>query len=293
MASRHLSRSAVLQALFECDLKETLTTEKAHEALTRDLSASSGKDADQTFAEKLLTGILEKREEIDAIIIKAAPQWPLEKIAPIDRNILRIGLFELLFGDRKATPPKVALNEAIELAKSYGGDSSGKFINGVLGAVYRDIGSPGKEDAPKETTPIAHENLGGVLLASNTDNIVHVALVHDAFGKWTLPKARCQASELSDSAAKRAMQEELGVQGSVEMPLGEHEYIAHEPGVGKVQRIVGYFFARIATPLPLSCKVCEGITDARWFREDELADLDMYDDLMHIIEAGLKVAKTL
>lgn len=73
-------------------------------------------------------------------MVKAAPEWPLDKIAPVDRNVLRIGLYELLFGDKSAVPPKVAVNEAIELAKSFGGETSGKFVNGVLGTVYRDIG---------------------------------------------------------------------------------------------------------------------------------------------------------
>lgn len=292
MASRHLSRSAVLQALFECDIKDSLSPDNARAALLRDLADAFGKDADRGFAESLLAGILEKKEELDAIIVKAAPQWPIEKVAPIDRNVLRIGLYELLFSDRKEVPPKVALNEAIELAKSYGGDSSGKFINGVLGTVYRDIGNPGKEDASKGSTPIPHENLGGVFLSAVKDGVVYVALVHDAFGKWTLPKARCKEGELSDSAAIRAMREELGVFGTVEIPLGEHEYTAHEPEAGRVQRTVGYFFASAKTLSKLECKVCEGITEARWFKEEDIPELNMYSDLMHIIEAGIKTARS-
>lgn len=259
--------------------------------LARDLGDASGKDADHAFAKNLITGILGKKDELDAIISKAAPQWPLERIAPIDRNVLRIGLYELLFGNREEVPPKVALNEAIELAKAYGGDSSGKFINGVLGAVYRDIGSPGKDDAPKEVTPIPHENLGGVFLGTLNDGAVHVALVHDAFGKWTLPKARCMAGELSDAAARRAMTEELGVSGTIRMPLGEHEYTAHEPDIGRIQRTVGYFFAHTTTLSKLECKICEGITEARWFAEHELGGLDMYSDLSPIIEAGIKAVR--
>ena len=292
MASRHLSRSAVLQALFECDTKGTLSSKNARDALARDLKDPLGAEADTAFAEALLSSILEKKEEIDAVMVKAAPQWPLDKISPIDRNILRIGLFELLFGDRATVPPKVALNEAIELAKSYGGDSSGKFINGVLGAVYRDIGSPGKEDAPKNSAPAARESLGGVLLAASVDGIVHVALVHDVFGKWTLPKARSQTGELSHSAALRAMKDELGVSGAIGEPIGEHEYVAHEPNAGRGVRTVGYFLARIDAPVPLKCAICEGITDARWFSENELPTLPLYEDLRHIIEAGIIVAKT-
>ncbi len=102
------------------------------------------------FAWKVLKGVIDHKKEIDTIIEKAAPDWPLPQIAVIDRNALRIGLYELLFADRGEVPPKVAINEAIEISKSYGGPNSGKFINGVLGTVYREIGEPGKDDGPKE-----------------------------------------------------------------------------------------------------------------------------------------------
>jgi len=94
---------------------------------------------DHSFTWQLVTGVVEHLQEIDKIIEKAAPEWPIDQISIVDRNILRIGLFELLYGDKEAVPPKVAINEAIELAKSFGGGSSGKFINGVLGTVYKEI----------------------------------------------------------------------------------------------------------------------------------------------------------
>lgn len=100
------------------------------------------------FIYQLVEGVTKHSSELDKIIEKSAPQWPLDQIAIIDRNVLRLGLFELLFGNREEVPPKVAINEAIELAKSFGGDSSGKFVNGVLGTIYREIGEPGKDDAP-------------------------------------------------------------------------------------------------------------------------------------------------
>ena len=98
------------------------------------------------FVKELINGVLKNKEKIDEIIVKTAPEWPLEQINLIDRNVLRIGIFELLFGKREEVPPKVAINEAIELAKSFGGETSGKFVNGVLGTIYRAIGEPGKEE---------------------------------------------------------------------------------------------------------------------------------------------------
>ena len=85
---------------------------------------------------------------MDEIITVSAPEWPIEKLPMVDRNVLRIGLFELLYADRNEVPPRVAINEAIELAKNYGGINSGKFINGVLGTVYREIGEPDKKNEP-------------------------------------------------------------------------------------------------------------------------------------------------
>jgi N utilization substance protein B len=291
MASRHLSRSLVLQTLFESDIKDALSLENARGILERNLTDSVYSDADGSFAEILLRGIIGKQPEVDHIIAKAAPQWPIDKIAPIDRNVLRIGLYELLFGDQQAVPPKVALNEAIELAKSFGGDSSGKFVNGVLGAVYREMGEPGKADAPKNPQPMAHEHLGGVVLTAAKDGKVFVALVHDAFGRWTLPKTKCRAGEMTDAAAKRAMEDELGVAGTMKAPLGEHEFVAHEPGYGRVARTVAYFLAVMPKTKDLKCKICEGITDAKWFAEDGMGAIPMYDDLKHIIEAGIKASK--
>ena len=100
---------------------------------------------DESFIWQLITGIVKKLKQIDEIIEKAAPEWPIEQITIIDRNVLRIGLYELLYAKKEEVPPKVAINEAIELAKTFGGESSGKFINGVLGTVYKQIEPENKE----------------------------------------------------------------------------------------------------------------------------------------------------
>ena len=89
---------------------------------------------------QIITGVVQHLASIDKIIEKAAPEWPINQITIVDRNILRIGLFELLYANKEEVPPKVAINEAIELAKSFGGESSGKFVNGVLGTVFKELG---------------------------------------------------------------------------------------------------------------------------------------------------------
>lgn len=136
-----------MQSLYEWDFRGRKNEELAI-VVERNIQEFASGLEDTSFIHQLIDGIMKHLKELDKIIEKAAPQWPLDQIAIIDRNVLRLGLFELLFGKRDEVPPKVAINEAIELAKSFGGDSSGKFVNGVLGTVYREIGEPGKDDAP-------------------------------------------------------------------------------------------------------------------------------------------------
>ena len=139
MASRHLARSIAMQTLYEWDfsgMKEGTAklTEKNIEEF-----GSGLEDVNKDFIRTLVTGVLEHRTSIDQIIEKAAPEWPLDQITMVDRNVLRLGLFELLYGNKEEVPPKVAINEAIELAKNFSGESSGKFVNGVLGTVFREL----------------------------------------------------------------------------------------------------------------------------------------------------------
>jgi len=137
-----------MQSLYEWDFKGR-DTDKLGDIVERNIAEFASGLEDTQFIRDLVNGVIQNLEQINTIIEKAAPQWPLDQIAIVDRNVLRLGLYELLFANRDEVPPKVAINEAIELAKSFGGESSGKFVNGVLGTVYREIGEPGKNDAPK------------------------------------------------------------------------------------------------------------------------------------------------
>jgi len=138
MASRHLSRSIVMQSLYEWDFYGT--KEGALELiLERNLADFGPGLEDLKFSRELVKGVLEHKTEIDNIIEKAAPEWPIAQIPLIDRNILRIGLYELLYANKAEVPPKVAINEAIELAKTFSGKVSGKFVNGVLGTIYKQL----------------------------------------------------------------------------------------------------------------------------------------------------------
>lgn len=144
MSSRHLSRSIAMQSLYEWDFSGKKTDLK--KIVEKNIKEFGPGLEDESFIWQLITGVVEKLTQIDKIIEKAAPEWPIEQITIIDRNVLRIGLYELLYAKKEEVPPKVAINEAIELAKTFGGETSGKFINGVLGTVYKQIeGTKNKE----------------------------------------------------------------------------------------------------------------------------------------------------
>lgn len=138
MASRHLSRSIAMQSLYEWDFSGK--KQDLEKVVEKNIEEFGPGLEDKSLIWQIITGVVKHLFKIDEIIKKAAPEWPLEQITIVDRNILRMGLFELLFGNREEVPPKVAINEAIELAKSFGGESSGKFVNGVLGTVYKEMG---------------------------------------------------------------------------------------------------------------------------------------------------------
>ncbi|MEA1926515.1 MAG: transcription antitermination factor NusB [Patescibacteria group bacterium] len=147
MGSRHLSRSIAMQSLYEWDFNKNRTPKKNIDAIIAHSVKEFGPGSkDSEFVKVLVHGILKEREVIDPIIEKCAPEWPIEQITIVDRNVLRLGIYELMFGKYDEVPPKVAINEAIELAKAFGGESSGRFVNGVLGTVYREMGEPMKDD---------------------------------------------------------------------------------------------------------------------------------------------------
>jgi transcription antitermination protein NusB len=150
MASRHLSRSIAMQSLYEWDFSGK-KPDDLKGMVEKNIAEFGPGLEDQTFVWQLITGVVQHIEEINKIIEKAAPEWPLDQITIVDRNVLRMGLYELLYGNKEEVPPKVAINEAIELAKTFGGESSGKFINGVLGTVYKNM-------APQEETQKEENN---------------------------------------------------------------------------------------------------------------------------------------
>ena len=137
MSNRHLARTIAMQTLFCWDFNGKKEKDLAR-LIEENFKQFAPKFNDHGFVRALVNGVKKNLEEIDKYITKYATEWPLEQITITDRNILRIGVYELAYDQE--IPAKVAINEAIEIAKTFGGESSGKFINGVLGAIYKDLG---------------------------------------------------------------------------------------------------------------------------------------------------------
>ena len=149
MANRHLSRSIAMQCLYEWDFNGR-NQKELEDIIKKNIKEFGPGMEDSSFVHALVENTISNLAEIDPLIEKCAPEWPLDQVTIVDRNILRLGIYELLFGNYDEVPPKVAINEAIELAKSFGGESSGRFVNGVLGTIYRELGEPMKEDESKK-----------------------------------------------------------------------------------------------------------------------------------------------
>ena len=301
MANRHLSRSIVLQSLFEWDFGSRNNRE-AVEIFTRNAMEFAPGMGDHSFMETLLKGVLDKKRDIDLIIEKAAPDWPIDKISIIDRNILRIGLYELLFADRSQVPPKVAINEAIELSKTFGGDTSSKFVNGVLGAVYKELGEPGKDETSKkkkipqnEIAPT--EYLGGAVVFAKNGDDIYLALVHDVFGHWTLSKGHIDPSSTSgqvevekhmESEIKRVIKDELSLDVEIREKLGSNEYPTYHPEKGKVKKNVTYCLAE-SPFVDIKLKNSGGLDDAKWFKLSDILDLNFYNDILPLVTKAINL----
>lgn len=292
MANRHLSRSVVLQSLFEWDFRNA-SGASAHESLLRNTAEFAPAAGDSTFMSDLLQGVMERRRDLDLVIEKAAPEWPLERIAPIDRNVLRLGLYELLFADRDKVPAKVAINEAIELAKSFGGENSGRFVNGVLGAVYKELGEPGKDETSKKKKTVPYEQmpqerLGGAIVYTKHQGELYLALVHDIFGHWTLSKGRIEEGEDVEQATVREIKEEMGLTITIKYKVGENEYIASDPEAGKKRKRVTYFLAE-SPFVDIKLKQTGGLDDARWFKLHDALELNLYEDILPIVTKAMQL----
>lgn len=146
-SNRHLGRIVAMQTLYEYDFRGGEEAKlDLGPILQRNLDEFRDSIEDTAFVEDVVNGVSDHQDQIDSIIAPAAPEWPVEQIAKIDKIVLRIGVYELCL--KREVPPKVAINEAVELAKTFGGENSSKFVNGVLGTIYRNSDFYEPEEEP-------------------------------------------------------------------------------------------------------------------------------------------------
>lgn len=175
MSNRHLQRSVAMQSLFEWDFQGQ-HDDQSMAILDRNIAEFAPGIHEIVFAKHLIEGVLRERKIIDSLIEKCAPEWPLDQVTAVDRNILRLGIYELMFGNYDEVPPKVAINESIELAKSFGSDASPRFVNGVLGTIYREMGEPLKNDISENHAHFKQRQVekeqGDTLLSPGVEGVV-------------------------------------------------------------------------------------------------------------------------
>ena len=283
MTKRRLSRSVVLQTLFELDSKDIWDKKHAEVSYHRIAKEFNSKENDHTYALFLLQGIIDKKKQIDEVISKSVINWDIDKITSIDRNVLRIGIFELIFGKSMDVPERVALNEAIDLARTFGNNSSGKFTNGVLGFIYRELGEPGKESKTKNDEDVNKtKSIVGAIVYAVKDNVIYFAFVHDVFNHWSISKGSIKDGAEELSALKEIIKGEIDLDIKIEYKIGSNSYISNNPKEGKVRKEANYYLSS-AEYKPLKLKDGGGLDDARWFTFEELKELSFYSDMRRMI----------
>ncbi len=292
MSQRHISRQIALQTMYELDVRAVLDIDRVdlRDVINRNIEELSPDHKDKTYLYDLLDMVLTRLSTINDIIVKAAPEWPMEKISYIDRNILRIGLAELLFADREQVPPKVAIDQAIELAKAFGSETSSKFINGVLGAIYKELGEPDKNSIARKRN--LEEELTGVVLYSIDKGEMYIGLVHDLFKHWTICKSHTDTEKTDIENIKRVAKKEFGIDEVLDYHVVKKgQYIANHPEKGKIVKNVTYYLVKVPHLEPIA-ELGGGLDDAKWWKLSEMGSIKIYkeiNDLLATCVASLKL----
>lgn len=286
MASRYEQREVVIQTLFEADFNESLDVQTTEAILDRNCQEFLLLENAPEFALNLAVGVVLKKDIIDQIIEKAAPEWPILKISIIDRALLRLGIFELLYGSEYNIPPKVAINESIELAKAFGGDNSRKFVNGVLGGIFKEMQDGGQieQEAPKKEMKTV--DLVGGCVFKQENGVWKIGLIGDMFKHFTCPKGHVhEGGDKAEQLKEIVLREACVVCNPLDV-VGENSYVADSSDVILRKRVT-YFFAEAVTENQFVPS--EGIVSFGWYTEADLSTLKIYKDMKSIIKKAFDI----
>jgi transcription antitermination protein NusB len=287
MSIRHESRKVLMQTLYELDTSHAfaLPALEAKEILKRNMEYLSPGRYDVEFTCALFDTILERLITLDELIVKAAPEWPMNKINIVDRNVLRIGLSEMLFNPGKDVPPKVAIDEAIEVAKEFGGESSGKFVNGVLGAVYKELDvTEGVEKHKK----LKKEYKSGLIVLRLDNDSVYIAMLMDKFKTYTLPRSDLEEGGDEAMVAKSSAVRDFGIEIGEATFVDQHSYIAHHPEKGNIVKIIKYYYG-VTNQMNFNGVNDEEILATVWVNYDDIDKIKIYKDLKPVIQKAIEM----
>jgi N utilization substance protein B len=286
MASRYEQREVVIQTLFEADFSSSLDVQTTEVILDRNCQEFLLLENAPEFALNLAIGVVLKKDTIDQIIEKAAPEWPILKISFIDRALLRLGIFELLYGGEYNIPPKVAINESIELAKAFGGDNSRKFVNGVLGGIFKEMQDGGQIEQESPKKEMKTEELVGACIFKQEDGIWKIGLIGDMFKHFTCPKGHVVGDKNKVEQLKEIVLREACVVCNPLDVVGDNSYIADSTDVILRKRVT-YFLAEATSEEPFV--VSDGIVSFGWHSEADIAGIKIYKDMKSIIKKAFDI----